>query len=567
MNINKTRFMKKKSLFCIFLIFWLMTTTIPVNSISREVTESLYLPQFISMNEAREIGIAKIMQQPETISFSISHQNKLYDLDGTLCIGYIFHLNPSGYIIVSASRLLPPIVAYSWTTNYSMESSNPLSSFISSDLSTQLEHEDQFPDDVRAKRLETWDALLINQRSTSTLLFQQWPPEGGTETGGWIETTWHQNSPYNDFCPIDTDTHERSVAGCPAIAMAQIFNYYQSINHIRFSDKDDYYHNYINRYWIDDDHETYDFPSFPELNSYLDMVDEHFQQSESLTDEDAAALTFACGVAAKQVYSPEVSGTFGVNQAYTAYIRFNCSTAQLYTESSDKMFNTIIDDIKHGRPVHLAVVNPSWTAGHNLIIDGYNTNGFFHLNFGWGGAYDTWYQLPLDLPFDLTVIEGVIGNIMNQNTSENLTCEGALHWQDVKPGDEIKGSFTVTNTGEPGSLLSWKITSIPDWGSWTFTPSSGVNLTSDDMVVVNVSVTIPDRKNKEYTSGITVVNVNNPGDREFIPIVVQTVKKPENIRVSQERFTLGFPYVHWLMHHQFSSFFQSLWLYPKFRST
>jgi len=363
------------------LVFELILTAIPIGNIGRGFEEFSSLSRFISMDEAREIALAKLIERADTTLFSISHQDRLYDIDRDSCVGYIFHLKPSGYIIVSSSLLLPPIVAYSWKVNYPMNLSNPFSSFVSLDLSLQLRHVKEFPDDTVAKRLENWDTLW--KQKTTSAFFQQWPPEGNTKTGGWIEATWHQNSPYNDFCPVDPSTGKRSVAGCPAIAMAQIFNYYQSINHIRFSDKDDYYHNYLNKFWIDDDHEKYNFPSFPELNNYIEEIEEHFRQYRSLTDEDAAALTFACGVAAKQVYSPEVSGTFGVDQAYDAYIRFNCSTAKLYTESSDEMFDAIIDDIKHARPVHLAVVNPSWTAGHNLIIDGYNTNGFFHLNFGW----------------------------------------------------------------------------------------------------------------------------------------------------------------------------------------
>lgn len=548
MNINKTRYAWKRFLFCIFLIFGLIITTmVPLNK-GIEIKE--HLSEVISISKAKEIAIAKIIERSETAYFSIYNQNELYDIDEKQCIGYIFHLKPSGYIIVSSSRLLPPVVAYSWTTNYSMDPSNILSSFISLDLSIQLENVNQFPRNIIEERLETWDNILMKQK-TSTF-FQQWPPEGSTKTGGWIETTWHQNTPYNDFCPIDPKSNKRSVAGCPAIAMAQIFNYYQSINHIRFSDRDDYYHDYINKFWIDDDHEIYDFPSFPELNNYLDNVDEHFQKSKTLTDEDVAALTFACGVAAKQVYSPEVSGTFGVNQAYDAYMRFNCSNAKLYTESSDEMFNAIIDDIKQGHPVHLAVVNPSWTAGHNLIIDGYNTDGFFHLNFGWDGSYDAWYQLPLDLPFELTVIEGVIVNIMNQNTSEDLTCEGTLNWNDVKPGDEIKGSFIVTNTGEPGSLLSWQISSYPNWGNWSFTPTSGVNLSSNDTVIVNVSIIVPNHRNQEYTGGISIVNINNPSDREFIPIIIQTVKKSEDTKIFQQIFALKNSCLHWLIHNHFS---------------
>ena len=60
---------------------------------------------------------------------------------------------------------------------------------------------------------------------------------------------------------------------------------------------------------------------------------------------------------------------------------------------------------------HLAVVNPQGTAGHNVVVDGYNTDDYFHLNFGWGGQSNGWYLLPDEIPYDLTVVEGVIVDI------------------------------------------------------------------------------------------------------------------------------------------------------------
>jgi hypothetical protein len=64
-----------------------------------------------------------------------------------------------------------------------------------------------------------------------------------------------------------------------------------------------------------------------------------------------------------------------------------------------------------GLPAHLAVVTPQWDAGHNLVVDGYNTDGYYHMNFGWGGYADAWYDLPEELPYNLTVIEGLIVDI------------------------------------------------------------------------------------------------------------------------------------------------------------
>jgi hypothetical protein len=307
--------------------------------------------------------------------------------------------------------------------------------------------------------------------------------------------------------------------------MAQILNYHQTTKNIQFTDADDYRHSYLESYMIDDDYEEYDFPSFPELNTYLNHLNDQYENHMSITDDDKAALTFACGIAAEQVYSSQVSGTFGVDQAYQAYMRFNCTTAQLLEEDIAKTYEEIIEDIQKAQPVHLAVVNPSWTTGHNLVIDGYNTDDYFHLNFGFGGSYDGWYQLPQDLPFELTVLEGVIVDIMENVTASDLVTTGSINLQDMKPGAIINTSFKVENKGEPCSELDWHIESIPDWGTWTVTPSSQTGLTPEEgLQTINITVNIPDRKKHTFTGAITLVNSDQAGDKSSIPIHITTPK-------------------------------------------
>jgi hypothetical protein len=192
-----------------------------------------------------------------------------------------------------------------------------------------------------------------------------------------------------------------------------IVNYYETINETVFTDmEDDYYHSYAGRnYWIDDDFEEQDFPSFPDLNAYLDTLEICYENQSSLKENEKAALTFACGVAATQVYTSEVSGTFGVGQALDAYLRFGFEDAILMDENDTTLYSELSKNMIDARPVHLAVVNEPVTMGHNVVVDGYNTDDFYHLNFGWGGSYNSWYLLPDEIPYGLTVIEGAILNI------------------------------------------------------------------------------------------------------------------------------------------------------------
>ena len=233
---------------------------------------------------------------------------------------------------------------------------------------------------------------------------------------GLLSTHWTQNFPYNQLCPRDpVNGYSYSYAGCPAIAMGQIINYLRTTEGTRFSDDDDYIHNYAGRnYMIDDDWETLKFPSFPLLNEMLDSIDATFERGENLTDELAAALVFACGTALTQVYTSEGSGTFYVDQAFEAYQRFGITDCQLFREPDSVMYATLISNLQAGYPAHLAVENPAGTVGHNVVVDGYrNTDGKFHINFGYGGSLDNWYDIPdPNFYYGMTQMEGIILNII-----------------------------------------------------------------------------------------------------------------------------------------------------------
>jgi len=233
---------------------------------------------------------------------------------------------------------------------------------------------------------------------------------------GLLNTHWTQNYPYNQLCPRDpVNGNAYSVAGCPAVAMGQIINYLRTTEDTRFTDDDDYAHYYAGRnYMIDDDWATLKFPSFPMLNVMLDSIDAAFQRGEELTDELAAALVFACGTALTQVYTSEASGTFYVDQAFEAYQRFGFADCVLIREPDSVMYATLISNLKAGYPAHLAVENPAGTVGHNVVVDGYReSDGKFHINFGYGGTLDNWYDIPdPNFYYGMTKVEGIILNII-----------------------------------------------------------------------------------------------------------------------------------------------------------
>jgi hypothetical protein len=133
----------------------------------------------------------------------------------------------------------------------------------------------------------------------------------------------------------------------------------------------------------------------------------------------------------------------------------------------------------------------------------------------------------------------------------DLDCNGKLSWTDIKPGATITGSFQVMNIGEQNSHLNWIITSYPDWGTWTFTPSSGANLTPQDgAITVDVTVIAPDIKNQEFQGQVTIVNQENSSDYCTIPVSLTTPFHQDLMHYRFfERLIKFFPYAFPILRH------------------
>jgi hypothetical protein len=347
---------------------------------------------------------------------------------------YVAVAEPVGFAIVAADDALPPVIGVSVDTPFPTTGPerDQLVALLAFDVELRLRAVPTLPEERRAARRAAWQALRAGQLPAAPR--EQWPPAGSTSTGGWVETRWDQSSPYNDQCPIDSVTHVRSYAGCPAVAMAQILNYHATTYRTAFDDGDDYHHDYAGRdYWIDNDWAANGFPSFETLNATLAAAESDYGQHIPIHNDDAAALVFACGVAARQVYTSQGSGTFGVSQAWDAYVRFGLTGMELLDAGSPDLYQRLEQNMRDGFPAHLAVVDPAWSSGHNLVIDGYRSDGYYHLNYGWGGSADGWYVIPDEIPYGLTVIEGVIVDLKRPLHRDGFESGDTSWWSVVEP--------------------------------------------------------------------------------------------------------------------------------------
>jgi len=169
------------------------------------------------------------------------------------------------------------------------------------------------------------------------------------------------------------------------------------------------------------------------------------------------------------------------------------------------------------------------TSGNTLICDG-PAGRFFEVTPEKLTVWEYVNPYPSPLLNDVFKIDYLPSDEPTEDIPD-LDCQGSLHWEKVKAGETINGSFQVKNIGDNGSLLNWKIQSFPDWGTWTFNPQSGKNLSPDDEPVnVQVSVIAPNKKNRAYNGVIRVENQEDSEDFDVIPVYLKNSRMIFNKR-------------------------------------
>jgi hypothetical protein len=130
----------------------------------------------------------------------------------------------------------------------------------------------------------------------------------------------------------------------------------------------------------------------------------------------------------------------------------------------------------------------------------------------------------------------------------DLDCTGSLSWTNVHPGETVNGSFQVLNIGGPDSLLNWTINvSSLDWGTWSFTPQFGINLTpGDGQVTVQVSVVAPNQKNTKFEGYVRVENRENSTDFHVIPVYLKTPANVHSVQTMIHSFLIKLKQRHFL---------------------
>jgi len=324
---------------------------------------------------------------------------------------YVVYLNPSGLVFLPADDLVEPLIGFvSEATSYDPSATNPLGALVSRDLPGRV---------LKAREMETQAEAAKTPLAPETpwaAARQKWAwlaqaaPAPGQEafTGiynlsdiwvaPFVSTHWGQGWPppsitkgYNYYTP------NHDPCGCVATAMAQLM-----------------------RYW------KYPYPpSGPIVGTFYITVEGSSQYatirggdsaggpydwsnmppgSGSTTTEQQAigALTYDAGVSVDMNYTSGFSYTGTMHSAANAfYNTFKYSNAicgdnyraDLPAANRNAMVNP---NLNAKYPVLFGILD-SGGGGHAVVCDGYGYNAltmYHHINMGWEGDSDAWYNLP-----------------------------------------------------------------------------------------------------------------------------------------------------------------------------
>ena len=200
-----------------------------------------------------------------------------------------------------------------------------------------------------------------------------------------VSTKWNQDAPFNNFAPEYTDDNnntQRCATGCAATAMAQIMKFHnwpeQGVGHYSYE------HQSFGTISSDFSEHVYD---------WTNMIDRYNNGEYSNVQADAVALLMKdCGVSLNMNYGP-VSGAsiYSYTPAFKNYFRYSSRTVNRSGCETAEFTRIITDELQEGRPIIYCGTGED--GGHAFVVDGYDTNYFLHVNWGWGGYSDGYFDM------------------------------------------------------------------------------------------------------------------------------------------------------------------------------
>lgn len=346
---------------------------------------------------AAENWIKVILNKKESwggqLSAQVSRMERFIREGRTL--GYLFYVQPRGFILVSVCKELPPVKAYSDRSTLDPRCHVGLTALIGQRMKAAIEYiEQQTGKPIEEVSRQDWQGV------TETDYYAVWmqfadpafdatrfrPRDRSTKGMDYQEgdvlltSHWEQEPPYNDQCPdlgCSWPNHNyyntNALVGCVATAGVQIF-----------------------RYWS--------WPPCSSTGEYIDAYrwDHMPDQVDIYSPPDAidccAAASYNIALAVDMDFGCEGSSADTADMEAVFEARRYGAISVFWREdygSASQWFDALKTQLNQNRPLQYRI------EGHSIVADGWqeidlgggNILKQYHMNYGWGAGDDTWYNL------------------------------------------------------------------------------------------------------------------------------------------------------------------------------
>ena len=348
-----------------------------------------YVPEFEAIEVARNIYIehADLHGGDE---FSMFYVESILE-EGNKLI-YIFHLDPTGFIMVPADNQAVPNLAFGFEHSFKSENMPPNLNALMNQYKMELSVLINNPADPSSKITEKWEDYL-----NGYVL-----PDRNRDVSPLIDAEFDQGGAWNNG--INDAIGFNGPVGCVAVAMCQVMHYWKypenGVGSTYYTEND---YGYIE---VDFEDAFYDF----------DNMEATYATSAS------QLLLFHAGVSVNMDYDWSGSGAYvvgGYPSAFYSMENFFAYSSDISYEwkvnhSDSEYLSLIINELDNARPVISQGYGSSGDSGHAWNIDGYSGDNL-HCNWGWGGSSNGYFSLTTmgGFPNDQAVIIGILPQMDN----------------------------------------------------------------------------------------------------------------------------------------------------------
>lgn len=415
----------KKITFILVLVFCLTASNIYGKQISIDEAQSLALNHMRRNHDPRIHGTEPVTQQLELV---LEAKSNSLDVDY-----YVFNKGKcDGYIIVSGDDKAAPILGFSDEGTFDINN---------------------IPDGLQYW-LEVYSHEMQYLRSNPNAPAASTRSKRPFSVRPLLTCNWAQVEPYNNMCPtyIEDGITEHTLTGCVATAAAQIMYYH------RWPITGTGSHSYVcNVNYSGEQTLSADFGSTTyDWDNMLDSYDGSYTDTQA---NAVATLMSHVGISCDMFYGDTGSGSwiYRMMEALRNYFGYNKGMIDMRRGITpiDEWEQTIMNELDNSRPVLYGGYKPNG-AGHAFVVDGYNDEGYFHVNWGVGGRNNGYFLITaLSLSDQVGTYEGgfntaqeiIIGIYPDDGTTtvpQNYIELGC---------DDYKSSVSQVNLGESAPIL------------------------------------------------------------------------------------------------------------------